>query len=59
MKICLRLVRRSIQLLFTPLKKFIQEWEKDNFGHRLLKVLIDVFVVLHLIGMLAPHLKII
>jgi len=40
-----RFLQSSIELLFTPIITFVPQWEKDDRGHRLLKMLIDIVVL--------------
>jgi len=52
----LQLLRFCIKCLFTPLIDFTRYWQRDQFGQRFVQVVIEILVLIHLLGMLAPHL---
>ena len=56
----LRLSQLCIKCLFAPLREFIRYWQRDEFGHRLTHVLIEIVVLVHLLiafgQVVVPHL---
>jgi len=51
-----RLLKLLVQSLFTPFVEFTRIWENDQFGQRLVRVLIELVALVHLLTFLAPHL---
>jgi hypothetical protein len=52
-----RLLQLIVQCLFTPLIEFIRYWQNDQFGQRLVQVVIELVVLWHLLKMLGPHIS--
>ena len=50
----MHLIARIVTLLLSPFDMFSRAWEKKDLGVRLARVLVDIFLLVHLVATFLP-----